>query len=149
MKMSVYECFYVESDIQYTDKQIEKQLIKLGCVKNNKQKGTFLSDRFINRLGNIVRVGFWAPETKRDKNNNIRYSILSWNKVPIPLVVLRWVKNNFPKNSRIYYEIEGTKLFKGKIEGLYRKYGLSEKLFKQWEMNIQMREGAHRIGKEK
>lgn len=151
--MSVYEYLKVENTREYSKKKILKQFLGLGCIEfledyddyeYIKTHGIIQSSMFINGLNQITRVPFCLPDLRSDKKV---YNILSCNKMPLPFVVFEWVRRHFPGTTRVYYEIETSKLFSGQINNYFKTRKIRKDWFEKEQEHIKLRKELHSLNK--
>lgn len=151
--MSVYEYLKVGPKKIYSDEEILRQFLEMGCIEFPKdhddygyikQHGIIKSAEFINMAGGITRIPFCLPRLRKSKTQKY-YDISSCNYKPIPFVAFEWVRRYFPKNTYILYEIETRKLFKGKIGNYFKKAKWTKKLFEEERRKIEMRKRLHKL----
>ena len=127
--MSVYEYLMVENRKIYSKSQIKKQFLEMGCTEYPKsydeyeyikKYGVIKSPEFINRINDVIRVPFYLPVLRSNKES---YDIASRN-ISMPLVAFEWARRYFPGDTKIFWEIEGRKLFEGQVKNFFKKEGI-------------------------
>lgn len=151
--MSVYEYLTVENKKIYSKEEILLHFLDFGCIKypedseyykEAEAKGVIKSNEFINMDNSIIRVPFYLPVLRESKKYNV-YDVASCNHVPLPLVAFEWVRKYFPEDTMILWEVETTKLFRGKIINYFKTRKIKKNWLEKNKEDIEMRKGLHKL----